>query len=420
MVTRVPIAQSYRDTKRVMRTPRHTFNIKHVPYAIQPFFIAPVLPGETMKNLAIQSRVVSAPLTSPLVGWWLDYVFVYIKHRDLDERDNLTDMMLNPAWSASVGVVAETASTLNYTFAGGMDFVRMCLKKTVDDHFRNEGEAWDAFKLADGTPLAGINQETWLNSFVSNTIMQDDDVGITVGVDDIVTAGEIDKAMQQWQLLKMNNLTDMSYEDYLRTHGVRTASVELHRSEIVRVVREWGFPTNTVNPADGVPSTAAVFSISERADKDRYFKEPGFLFGVTVARPKIYLSNLKGAGVGMLKGALPWLPALWQAQSDVSLLEFAEGTGPIPAYTDGTDGYMVDVRDLFVHGDQFVNFDLAASTDANKMALPTATGNHRYVTEAMISNLFKSAGGNFRQDGIVSLAVAGRQVDTSPGTPVTV
>lgn len=417
MVTRVTTAQAYQGTKRTLRHPRHSFNIKAKPYAIQPFMIAPVLPGETMKNLLMQARVVSDPIKSPLVGWWLDYLYVYVKHRDLDERDDLTEMMLDPNWtSAGKGLTSGAASVPLYTYAGGMDWVKLCLKKVVDDHFRNEGEAWNDFVLADGTPIAGLNQESYLNSFMLGSVQDADEVEIEVGGDDKIGASEIDKALQQWQLLRMHNLTDMTYEDYLRTFGVRSATVELHRTEIIRVIREWTYPTNHVDPATGAPTSAVSWSIQERADKDRYFKEPGFIFGVTVARPKVYLSGLKGAGVGMLEGALPWLPALLNEDTSISLREFEESKGPAPLVDGSHSSYWIDVRDLFIYGDQFVNHGDAAF--ANTMALPRVNGNHRYVQEEMIANLFAGENLMIKHDGIVSLSIAGRQVDTTPGTPV--
>ena len=56
-------------TGRVMRRPVHTFQLRQRPFAITPFMIAPVLPGETMKNLLLQSRAVTDPIKNPLVGW---------------------------------------------------------------------------------------------------------------------------------------------------------------------------------------------------------------------------------------------------------------------------------------------------------------------------------------------------------------
>ena len=82
-------------TGRKSRRPSHPFQLKTRPWQIQPFCIAPVLPGETLKNLLLQSRVVSDPLKHPLIGWWCEYYYFYVKHRDLAGRDDFTEMMLN-------------------------------------------------------------------------------------------------------------------------------------------------------------------------------------------------------------------------------------------------------------------------------------------------------------------------------------
>ena len=77
-----------RRTGRVTRGPRHSFNLRHRPFQIQPFLLAPVLPGETMKSLLLQSRAVTSPISNPLVGWWLEYYVFYVKHRDLDRASS--------------------------------------------------------------------------------------------------------------------------------------------------------------------------------------------------------------------------------------------------------------------------------------------------------------------------------------------
>ena len=49
MVTFAPLKAA----GRVLRSPRHTFQLRQRPFEITPFLLAPVLPGETMKNLLI-------------------------------------------------------------------------------------------------------------------------------------------------------------------------------------------------------------------------------------------------------------------------------------------------------------------------------------------------------------------------------
>ena len=66
----VQTAQAYRNTRRTPRMPRYHFNLATKPYQLQPFCIAPVLPGETLDRVQMQARVVSDPIAEPLVGWW--------------------------------------------------------------------------------------------------------------------------------------------------------------------------------------------------------------------------------------------------------------------------------------------------------------------------------------------------------------
>ena len=68
--------------RRVTRRPQHTFQLRHRPWEIQPFMLAPVLPGETMQNLLLQARVVTDPIKNPLIGWWCEHYVFYVKHRD--------------------------------------------------------------------------------------------------------------------------------------------------------------------------------------------------------------------------------------------------------------------------------------------------------------------------------------------------
>ena len=43
---------------RGTRKPVHNFNLESRPFQIQPMLIAPVLAGETLSNLLLQSRIV--------------------------------------------------------------------------------------------------------------------------------------------------------------------------------------------------------------------------------------------------------------------------------------------------------------------------------------------------------------------------
>jgi hypothetical protein len=404
--------QSMAQQRRQYRRPTHTWQVRHRPWVIQPTMIAPVLPGETLRNLTFQARVVSDPIRNPLIGWFCEHYFFYVKHRDLDERDHLTSMVLDPGYDLSS--LNEAADASYYHYGGTIPWAKLCLKRVVDEYFRNEDEAWDAFTI-DGMPIASISRESWLDSVMEDATYKANDGAVPdLDSDSNTDVSEIERAMMQWQFLRANNMTSLSYEDYLRTYGVRVQAEEHHKPELIRYSRDWTYPTNTVDPATGAPSSAASWSIQERADKDRYFKEPGFILGVTVARPKVYLSQQSGAAVGLLDNAYTWLPALLMNDPVTSAKQVDAGNGPLP---NATNAYWVDVRDLFLYGDQLVNFDMTA-TDAGMVALPTAGMEKRYTDKAMADALFvdETADGKqlIRQDGVASMSIASHQRDVSP------
>jgi len=144
------------------------------------------------------------------------------------------------------------------------------------------------------------------------------------------------------------------------------------------------------------------------------FREPGFLFGVTVARPKVYLKNQDGSASDVLLGALEWLPAIMRDDPWSSLKQFAETDGPFSVVTDG-DGYWLDLKDLFVYGDQFINYPVSGVTNGNLVALPSAGLNVCYPSAADADGLFVASEQNtVAQDGVVQLSVLGALTDTTP------
>ena len=404
---------------RAIRSPQHPFQIRQRPWQITPFFIAPVLPGETLKNLMWQSRAVTDPINNPIVGWWMEYYFFYVKHRDLAERAAMEQMMLDPAWdNSAIDAPASVENHYHFGATNRIDWVDLCLKRICagDDkvnYFRNTSEPWNVATL-DGLPLAAITGDTVWDSLRPDAEFDSDDVEITVGGDGIITSSEIDQAMRTWEQLTEMGMTDMSYEDYLATFGMKTQREESHVPELVRFVRRWSYPSNTIDPANGTPRSAVSWSIAERGDKARFFKEPGFLIGLTVCRPKVYLKNQKGSVTGGLNSLEKWLPALMAANPQASLASIPDN-GLLGDITDA-NGAWYDVKDLFLYGEQFVNFDLA-STGKNIVALPTAGLQRRYVSDTDVDALFVTpnvaASEYIRQDGLVSLSISGRQWDTS-------
>lgn len=389
---------------RKSRNPQHSWHTKQRPWTIQPIAIAPVLPGESLKNMIYQCRAVTQPIKNPLIGWWLEHYWFYVKHRDLDTPVDFENMMLQYGYDMTSRKSASSA--IYYHVGSSINWAELCLKRVTEEYFRDEGDAWNNVTI-DGLPVAGVGRENWYDSLTDTTVMPDVAGGVTGNAQSIES---LDASYQQWEFMRANQLLDMSYEDWLSTYGIRKKQVEINKPELLRYSRDWQYPSNTVNASTGVPTSAVSWAVSERADKVRLFREPGFIFGVQVARPKVYFNKQKGSLVDWMDSAFNWLPAIMSDAPHTSLKEFAAASGPLQGNT--TNGYWVDLRDLFIYGDQFVNFAVT-ETDYGAVALPTTALQKKYPSNADADALFQAAApaNHVRTDGVVNLNIASHQKD---------
>lgn len=411
---------------RRMRRPSHPFYLKTKAFGIYPFCIAPVLPGETLKNALLQSRVVTDPIKNKLIGWFNEYYLFYCKMSDLAGGEDFKNMHLDP--DKDMSSYSTTTIASYYSYNDGTDktvkWVSQCLERVVTEYFRDEGEAWNVQALTEDAniPVAKVGNSHWLDSAIlSANLPSGDDVDTL----DVVTPGDLDPAYRVWEMLMAQSLINMSYEDYLRSFGIKGQAVlaGAKRPELIRYMKDFQYPSNTVVPTTGAVTSAVSWATQERVDKDRFFAEPGFLFGVTVCRPKVYFSNQRGALVHWMSRAQDWLPAILRDDPWTSLKEFDDADGPLAGLTGGAgNDYWIDLRDLFVHGDQFVNTDITTGGGAqNDIELPGATLTNAakfYPTEAMIDSLYVTAGTDYvYQDGIINFGILGTQQDVTDHSP---
>lgn len=430
--SRIQIAASGLATQRAPtstrrhRRPQHTFQLETRPFVLQPFCIAPVLPGETMKLGLLQSRVVTDPIKNQLIGWWKDYYFFYVKHRDLAERDEFESMMLDPAWTMA-NVDRTTDFVANYTYATATNPVLPWLEKAqrriTEEYFREEGETWNgAGTTLDSQPLMPLGTKRGIyHSAQEEADVTWPDVQISTAGDNAFTLGELDDAQRQYMRLRQEGALQMSYEDFLATYSnVRVAEVEEpHVPELLRYTSQWQYPVSAIDPNDGSAASAVRWQISERLDKDRRFSEPGFIVGITAAYPKVYFRNQRGAAVHLLDRLQDWLPGVLSDDPNSSyklipdLHPFISDDYATTGVTDA-NGWWVDVKDLYLYGDQFLNFALT-ETDSNIVDLPTADLNKRYVSSADVDAFFAAASpaNKIREDGIVTFDIMGTLLDTS-------
>jgi hypothetical protein len=418
--------ETVQQAQRKQRRPSHTFQLSFIPYDLQLFMLAPVLPGDTMKNLLLQARAVSDPVVSPLVGWWNEYYFFYVKLRDLNNRNTMTTMLLSNTPPAATAAVPR-----NYYNGSGFDYGQKCMERITETYFRDAEEILNAAQgVAPAVGSSGNYKAKVTMDNALQSMMLDADVPATQaeqlqgeGYTLPANLVQFQTHYDQWVEMRDLKLTAASFEDWLKQYGVKVDRLEsdvedVHIPELLRYVRDWTYPANTVDAAGAINSVLS-WSIAERADKDRYFNEPGFVVGVTTARPKVYLKKQAGNISSHLNDAFAWLPAVLEEQPFTSLKKFTalNGTGPID---DLLDAYWLDLKDLYLRGDQFLN--TAPATALNSITLPddqaTPAGqplNKSYALDADITALFKLAANNkIRVDGRVDISILSRIRETTP------
>jgi len=399
---------------RVPRRPKHTFNIIQYPYEITPFMIAPVLAGETLKNLLLQCRTVSTPLENRLIGHHIEHYFFYVKLRDLSDQADIVAMLMDNGTSVNT---ASGDNAYHYVKSGAPDWMKMSLDKIVEKYFRDEGDNGSHVGSVTGLPMAQwTNYQSVFESLIADALIETDTTADTVPYPDQ------EKEYQTWKFLYDMQMTEASFEDYLGTFGIRTNDADEDRPELIRFAKNWTYPTNTVD-GDGTINTQVSWSVQERADKDRLMKEPGFIVGVSIARPKLYLGLQTQAAVGMLNDALAWMPATMKAEvhSSMKKLQGNAANFPLSAASTPTGGgldsdlnYWFDLRDLFLYGDQYVNRAAAADVNNAVRAEDMATFHgKKYPQSAALQTIGKADTLTYESDGIVSLNILGTQLDAT-------
>ncbi len=404
---------------RVGRYPRHSFQTKELPFTAVPFMIAPVLPAETLSSLYLEARVVTDPIVNPIIGWKKEFHFFYVRITDL-LNDTIRDMFIdenNTDLTATLGKASN--STAFYSAKGGMDYVERCMQRITALYYRDEGVAWNAYTTADGYPIVPIRQDNFLDSLTDKDVMPEG-----AAISGATDAGDLERLMIAFEHLRAMGIANMTYEDFLRSYGLSIPQKDENKPELIARFSDFAYPSNTVNPADGSAASAVSWVFKNSMRDPKAFKEPGFIVGVSITRPKVYLAGLAGSAANFMSRAFDWAPALLADMPESTLKYFAGDSGPLGDRLTAPDGYWLDMRDLLLYGDQFQNVSAFPASSANPAVvgsahmLPLPTGdtfNTRFPAEADIKQLFKTPASAFyvKQDGYVSLGIKGRQVDYS-------
>jgi len=405
--------------QRGIRRPTHNWNVKNPPFTFQPVMCAPVWPGETLKSARWKARAITDPILGRLVGWWLEYYLFYVPMSATKSADTNKAMLLDATAEVHSNV---TRSAVNYLKDDGSvestDWMTECLDPIIERWFREEGETTDTAYFGAGAPPGDdkwykvkCEAPGWTDSYRSDTTDAADDITL---VDEAgsgtLTASELDQQMRLWELARMQGLTTQSYEEFLMSYRVNVPQEPgVGEVELLRYARLFQYPSNTVVPTTGAVTSAVSWSVDQSADKDRFFREPGFLIMGTCARPKVYFTKQTSFAASQMSDAFAWLPAtLWEdprlGLRRLITDQMVKDSGPC----------VFDIRDLAMYGDQYVSH--LASTGMNPVNLPDTSENVKWIADADIKAMFVTSASAYyvEQDGHCELTVASSVKDPEP------
>jgi len=414
-------------TERVNRYPKHNFRCNSLPFTAQGFFLARVLPGETLNNLFFESRVITDPINNSIIGWKKEYFFFYVKASDLGIPE-FKEMFVDPNNADLIALTALESpgnQLATYNAKGGIDWMALCRTRIVDEYFRDDGEVANDFKTATtyiNTPIVQIRENTWLDSLTDDSVMPEG--AAIAGATDM---GDLDRLYNAFEQLQAMGLSNMTYEDFLRAQGIHIPDRDENRPTMLAHFSDFTYPSNTVTQGTGAVTSACSWVFKQGTKKPFFFKEPGFLVGITVTRPKTYFSGLAGKVADFATRAWDWMPFYMMDMPETSLKYFAADTGPLGDRTTATDDHWIDLRDELLYGDQFQNvvpFNAAPVEVGSENMVVGPTGltatqkQWKYPSETAIKAMFKTPAAAFfvKEDGYVSLSIKGKQVDYTRGT----
>jgi hypothetical protein len=313
---------------------------------------------------------------------------------------------------ATTGYTAAANNPRYFVKAGQIDWVRLCTERVAKAYFTHKDEA---LTLIDTVPQVKLSNNSWYQNMMFKP----------AGVDATKLPGDNpDTQLTGFQVMQMMQMTELTYENYLKQYGVQSIQENIGEPEILRYTRSWTVPVNTVEPTTGAPSSAWVWSDELTIDKPKRFDEPGFILLLAAARPKMYQGGLAYSFVGNLWGFSDWFPAynLDDPAAGVRLLSSSDAVFGGGVVTGGPHELLYDHRDLLNHGEQFVNATSHPFAIPTSNGLKIASGNSQsllqgeYAPLADINALFASATASDQflyYEGMGMLTIDGHLKDTT-------
>lgn len=339
-------------TSRSVRSPRYDAMAEGLPQgALIPVAFAPVLAGDTLKHSSMMARILAAPVegtsTRAIRGAWFESWLFYVRVGDLPSAETIRSIIIDPT-----------------TAAPPIEWREECMQAIWRAYFADEGidgtfaPAWitDENQALNAENFLAIPGNGWWDSVVPNADLPP------------VDSAEGDVWQEQWiryQALRRAKLTVSTWEEYLAKNGVSVppqlrvdADPDMKIPELLRWTREFAYPQPAGFGTSGVEQFRIQWFIQQKLEKGRFCAEPGFLVSCVAMRPKMY-RDWGGTDVfdslEVLDDASGWLPNDFDTDPHASLISV-----PAAIFGDTVEGaeLTLDIRDVFLYGDQVTNVPL--------------------------------------------------------------
>lgn len=401
-VQMVPMMVPMQKSLRTTRSPFNPFYIASRPMQIAPCGIHPVLANETMTGLKFEARIVTDPLANPLAGAAQEFYLFYVKLTDLVSVSSSVRAMITSPFTPYVNTTAASAAWMHN--GGGVNWLKLCYDRIIETYFRTEQESASTAVVGDYALAAIRSPHT--GGFAS--IAEAANVSGLSDLGDMTSSEALDQALEAYTLLADNGLINMSYEDYQRMVGVRVPTESDHEPELLWTTRKWSYPTNTIEPTTGVPSSALSYVFENTTKSRKIFKEWGFLILLSVFRPKFYRANQRASLAHFFDRGVSWIPAVLNSDPATSIRIFQDAATDGPLGESQAAAYAIDMRDMLHYGDQFTNLSLSTPQGRNLATLPTDANEARFISSADMDAIFSGASKAIRYDGYWKPSILGQ------------
>jgi len=157
-------------------------------------------------------------------------------------EDAIRDMFVDPENGDVAGTYGEAANvTWSYCAKGGVDWVKLATERVVDNWFRDEGEVMATYQTAAGNPIIQIKQKTFLDSLMDEDVLPEG--AALAGATDM---GDLDRLLDAFEQLRSLGLSNMTYEDWLRSQGISIPGKDENKPELLWRSSDFQYPTNHI------------------------------------------------------------------------------------------------------------------------------------------------------------------------------